>query len=246
MGRREGVEARRDGRRRVAAEDRREHRPEPTEREDRDRRLGQHRQEDADPRPLPDARCGQAPGGRTARSVELGPGERPDLAVLALPGERRVVGSRGRPRLGRRDGVVERAAGPPARPRPARRSGRGHARPALPGEPEVVDGRDPRTSRGRRRPGPGGLPVRRRRCRRRSSLGRTGPAASRPGRPPRAATAPRCPGLANAGSLTWPSLPARSDRRRAPVVDAPIAVPWPLPRPGSEEDPCLSRSKPSV
>ena len=136
VGRLERVQPGGDRRCRVAAEDRREDRPQPAEREDGDRRLGAA-SAGGSRRGSPRRRRPRRAVGRRRRTSRSSsrPGERPDRAVLALPGQRRVVGSAGGPRLGRRDRVVERAAGPPARPgRPAGQVEDGR-RAALPGEP---------------------------------------------------------------------------------------------------------------
>ena len=138
----ERVEPGRDRRRRVAAEDRREDGPQPAQREHGDGRLDQHRQEDPDPRPLPHPDRSEPASGEAHLPVELGPGEPADIAVLALPGQGRVVGSRGGPRLGGRDRVVERPdppasrAGPPGQVQDRRRA-------ALPVELEIVRRRAP-------------------------------------------------------------------------------------------------------
>ena len=146
-----------DGRGAVAREDRREDRPDPAEGERRDDRLDEHRKEDPDPIAGADAGSTEHARGHHDVIAERGVRQAPDLTVLTLPGDRlagRVArGARG----GRRLGVVESAAAPPAGPL---RAAAWHPSPGRAGA--ATPDRDrrprrPRTRPDRRRLGPGGL-----------------------------------------------------------------------------------------
>ncbi len=137
----------RNGRSRVPREDRREDRPQPAESQRRYDRLEKHRQEDPDPVSGPDALTGEHRRGRPHGLIQFRVCQPPDLTVFALPRDGLAVGVAGGAGFGRRSGVVERAAGPPARPfRPARGVHDG-GRPVLPGELQVVGGGAPEPAR---------------------------------------------------------------------------------------------------
>ena len=123
----------------VAGEDRDEDRAELAAGQRRRDDLRDHRHEDADAIALADAEAGERVGGLVGEGEQLGVGVAPDLAVLALPDQRRLrrVGSAGV--LVERGGdVVELAATVPGRPRDAAR-GIHHLRVGtLPDQPQVV------------------------------------------------------------------------------------------------------------
>ena len=172
------VEPARDRRRRVAGEDRHVDRAQPAQREDGDHRLGQQRQEDADAvarRRRPGARA--SPAARSTCAFSSALVRRRTVAVLAFPGERLAVGVALGARVDRRGGVVEGAAGPPARPLDAARDvedlrGAGAAMPARGRRPRRPRTRPDRARRGagaRRGRLAGGLRKRARRLSARSS-----------------------------------------------------------------------------
>ena len=151
------------GRTGVAGEDRRVDGLHAAEGEHRDHGLEQQRQEDPDAVALADAELRQHAGGSIDLLLQLRVGQAPDLAVLALPGDRhgRWMG-RGAPIHGRR-GVVERAAAPPARPLDAAAEVQDLRGGALPVEVQVF-GRGPRTRPGPARRVAGARSGRARRC----------------------------------------------------------------------------------
>src|SRR6185437_16095179 len=80
-------------------------------------------------------------------AIELGEREPARRAVLALPSQRLRVGARTGPWLRGRDGMVERAAAPPAREFGAVAIVEHRAEAALPAKAEVVDGGPPEPTR---------------------------------------------------------------------------------------------------
>ena len=135
-----------DGRSGVAAEDRREDRAKPSKGQDDDRRLGEHRQEDPDAGPGTDPVRRKAVGGRLDGRDQTGPGDTADQTVIALPGDRLVIGSRGPPRQ-HGGGVVERPSDPPARPFDPLAQVQDPVPAAAPGEFQVVDSEPPEPGR---------------------------------------------------------------------------------------------------
>ncbi len=93
------------------------------------------------PGPTPSA--GEHPRRAIDPGLQLGVGEPTDLAVLALPGDRRAVGIGRSARVDGGRGVVESAAGPPARPFHPTREVHHLERASLPGEADVVGGGAP-------------------------------------------------------------------------------------------------------
>ncbi len=142
----ERAEAGGDGRSGVAAEDRREDRAQPSKGKDGDRRLGEHRQEDPDAGPSADPVCCKAVGRRLDGRDQPGPADTADQAVIALPGDRLVIWSRGPPRE-HGGGVVERPSDPPARPLDPLAQVQDPVPAAAPGEFQVVDSEPPEPRR---------------------------------------------------------------------------------------------------
>ena len=193
-------EPRRDRRRPVAAEDRRVDRLQPAERQHRDDGLDEHRQEDPDPIARPGRRAPRSRRrGGVDRRGELRVRQPPDLAVLALPDERLAVGVVRGARLGRRAGVVEGAAAPPARPCRSARHVEHLASDGGPRRSRCRRPRHPRTSRDRRRPAPAGPRAIGSPVARRNPASRVASAISGVGR--HATPSPSRPKIGIAGSL---------------------------------------------
>ncbi len=127
----------------VAGEDRGVDRAELADGKDRDHRLRDHGQEDADPVPPPHAQLGDRARRPVHRPAQLGTGEAADLAVLALPDERQLVGSLRRRLVDRHPHVVEARPAEPACPFDAAGRVQHDARLRIEPDSDVLDRRLP-------------------------------------------------------------------------------------------------------